>query len=228
MSTSDDGSGVEIHHFDRRDVLPLVRKHCAKNAVELSSVLDIGCGRTRLDGWVAKAPSIAPPKRYIGLEIDDEIRAELVAEGLDVRHPFTPEGKSCDGDLGVALEIIEHLEPEDTVPFLSEYLARTRKLFVLSTPNCEYWKGRRGAAGHELLHFLPDHYTDQLLPRSSPHSHKQAFTPAMLAKAMQDSLPSSRWRFRVYRAWPWTITDHTRPISYSIYYKLFALAWPKR
>ncbi|WP_157069686.1 hypothetical protein [Sandaracinus amylolyticus] len=205
----------------------LVRDHCVAHELRFDSCLDIGCGRTRLDKWVGKSELFDAPRRYVGLELDDAIRSALIAEDVDVRHPFSPEGKSAEGDIGVALEIVEHLEAADTIPFLSEYLRRTHKLFVLSTPNCEYWTGRRAAVGYEHLRFLPDHYPDQLASRSSPHSHKQAFTPETLADAIASSLPGSHWRYRVYRAWPWTITDMTRPVTYPLYFKLFALVWPQ-
>jgi hypothetical protein len=216
---------LDLGHREERSVLPMLREHCRQSKLQLESCLDIGCGSTRFDQWVAVAPEISEPRRYVGLEIDDKIRTRLLAEGLDVRHPFTDEGTAADGDLGVALEIIEHLTEEETLPFLREYLARTRKLFVLSTPNCEYWSGPRGSEGYEHLHYMPDHFLDLHAAPSSPHSHKQAFTPQMLSDVMAGSLPDPSWRYRVYRAWPWSLTDLTRPVTYKLYYKLFALAW---
>jgi len=214
-----------------RKIQGLLRAHSAATGVQFESCLDVGCGRTRADTWFATTDLATGPRRYVGLELDPEIRAELLARGVDARDPGAPDVRDLRADLCTALEVIEHIDAVDTPAFLRTYLGKTNRLFALTTPNCEYWDGRKPAPGQERLRWIPDHFLDLTTLThgdDSAHSHKQAFTPASLAAALAEALPDPSWRFTVYRGWPWTLTDQTAPRSYVLYYKLFALAWPTR
>jgi hypothetical protein len=210
--------------YDDRRVHGLVRDTAIAQDMRFSSCLDIGCGRSRYDKWFQRLRQAEAPHRYIGLDSDERIVAELQAEGVEVHR--SPEGVDCRSDLTLCVEVIEHVLPEDSDDFFRFVAANTNKVVALTTPNFEYWQGSNFRALPELreCRWLPDHVRTWN-PKGGPHAHKQWMTAGLLDDYFTRLVPRDRWAHQVYRAWPWRLTDVTTDQTFELHFKLFAVAW---
>ena len=188
-----------------------------------SSCLDIGCGRSRYDRWFERFDRAVAPHRYIGLETDPEIIEELRAQGVDVRHANDEPGE-CRSELTLCIEVIEHVLPAETPAFLDFVAANTETAMMLTTPNFEYWEGKKPKPEYRECRWIPDHLPT-FNPAGGPHHHKQAMTPENLSAYLAVAFPEPEWNFEVFRAWPWRLEDITTGESFLLYFKLFAIAW---
>lgn len=231
LATSND-EAPESHH---RSIHPLIKSFSIETDVLFASCLDVGCGRSRYDRWFEKFDRTREPRRYVGAETDPDIIDELRAAGVEA---LTPTQIGTDTfDLSLAIEVIEHLTPDETPPFLDFIEARTSTLFALTTPNIEYWRmggtGRdnrnvasfKPIAGYEPLRWIPDHTYTYDPASADGHVHKQLFSPETLKATLQESFVEDEWDVEVFKAWPWRIADLTRPEhAFVVFFKLFALA----
>jgi hypothetical protein len=128
-------------------------------------------------------------------------------------------------DLSMALETIEHLRPEETIGFLNFCARITEKLFVLTTPNFEYWRNMKATEDYKECRWHPDHFRYFKPNSDDPHDHKQEMTPRILESCIRQSEFSSGWDVRIFRAWPWRLVDQARDVSFQMHFKLFLSAY---
>lgn len=239
---SRNGSHIEkevdgVSAVNAKQIPALVKRFAIDNDVCFGSCVDIGGGRARKDLWFQKFSHSVEPKDYTCIETDETIVEELRAQDVDVRHPEDVGDEKW--DLSLALEVIEHVGESETGDLLEFVRSHTRTLVALTTPNVEYWTldgtggdnrnvlRLRADSNSDGLRFIPDH-AHQYDPESlSPHTHKQLFTPGSLRNVLDATFKEDYWGVRVYRAWPWEITDLASDATYMIYFKLFALVWRK-
>lgn len=203
-------------------VIPLVDRAAERSGMTFESVLDVGSSDRPIVDWFLKHKRSREPRRYAAVEIDPVKIAALQTRGLAVitdmatiREPF---------DLTIAMEVIEHIRPEDSVAFLKQCSAATNKLFALTTPNFEYWTRFRARGEMRECRWIPDHAPDFKPGSSNPHAHQQEMTPENLSAYMAEAFPADSWNFTIYRAWPWQLSDVARNKSFKLFFKLFAVA----
>jgi len=223
MPMTDAWTLPEVGELRERRIHSFVRDLARNEDLWLDSCLDVGCGRSRYDQWFERFERNRRAGHYIGLETDPMIMEELRTEGVDVRHALDGPGY-CVSDLTLALEVIEHVLPEDTPAFMKFIAENTRKLLVLTTPNFEYWNGNRPRPEYRECRWIPDHMPT-FNPTGGPHHHKQAMTPETLRNYFVGAFPAPEWKTRVFRAWPWRIEDQVSGEAWELYFKLFAVAW---
>lgn len=213
----------QVGTLRERTIHASVRDLAREQDIWLDSCLDIGCGRSRYDRWFERFERNPGPGHYIGLETDPLIIDELQADGVDVRHALDGPG-DCASDLTLALEVIEHILPDDTPDFMKFIAENTRKLLALTTPNFEYWNGTIPRPEYRECRWIPDHMPT-FKPTGGPHHHKQAMTPENLQGYLSAAFPAREWDTRVFRAWPWRLEDQVTGEAWELYFKLFAVAW---
>ena len=207
--------------FHGHRVRVLVSVVAQQQGFEFRSCLDIGCGRRPLHKWFERFSGIPNP-RFIGAEVDEGILEELWSQGIDAVNPLAT-GRDISCDLAVALEVIEHLTPTETLGFLNFCARNARKMFAMTTSNFEYWPGLRAA--DKELRWAPDHFRDFRPLSTKPHHHKQEMTREILSGYFKEFFPQPAWDWRIFRAWPWKITDEARGRTWTVYFKLFGIAW---
>ncbi|MEA2310436.1 MAG: hypothetical protein QOE28_404 [Solirubrobacteraceae bacterium] len=212
-----------IGHLDERRMHGVLQRFAREHELSFGSCLDIGCGRSRYDRWFDRFDRAEEPRRYIGLETDEVIIEELQREGVDVRHALDAPG-DCRSDLTLCIEVIEHLKPSETPGFLSFVEKNTERVMMLTTPNFEYWEGKRPRPEYRECRWIPDHLPT-FNPAGGPHHHKQAMTPQNLSDYLATAFPAPEWSFEVFRAWPWRLEDLTTSEAFHLYFKLYAIAW---
>jgi 2-polyprenyl-3-methyl-5-hydroxy-6-metoxy-1,4-benzoquinol methylase len=217
------GATQRVGELRERSAQRLIRDVAREHGLEFASCLDIGCGRAKWQQWFEGFAHARKPHTYIGLETDAEMVAEARARGVDVRDP-TGDAGECASDLTLCIEVIEHVLPEESAAFFRFAAANTRKALLLTTPNFEYFDGRRQKPEYAECRWIPDHLPF-FNPAGGPHSHKQAMTPDNLTGYLADAFDGDMWDFRVYRAWPWRLHDLTIDATFELYFKLFAIAW---
>jgi hypothetical protein len=217
------GSRALVGELRERNAQRLIRDVATERRLSFGSCLDMGCGTAKWQQWFERFSHAEPPHRYIGLETDPQMVADGRARGLDIRNPDEDPGE-CASDLTLCIEVVEHLLPEDSADFFAFAAANTRKALVLTTPNFEYWDGKRPRPEYAECRWIPDHLP-YLNPRGGPHHHKQAMTADLLTGYLEAAFDAATWDFRVYRAWPWRLHDLTTDATFELWFKLFAVAW---
>jgi len=206
-----------------RNIHRLLRDLAIDRDLTFASCLDVGCGTSRHDRWFRRFERSTAPKRYIGLEADEELIQQLRDAGVDVRDASGGPG-DVTSDLTLCLEVIEHLRPEETPDFMAFVERNTTKAVALTTPNFEYWNGLEQKPEYRECRWIPDH-----LPffdvNGGPHEHKQVMTPENLASYMDGTFSSDKWGWQVFRAWPWRLHDLSNDNEFTLFFKLYALAW---
>lgn len=212
-----------VGQLAERQIHGVINKFSQDRGLTFESCLDVGCGRSRYDRWFERLAARRSPGRYIGLDTDPQIIDELRGEGVDARHALRGPGR-CDSDLVLCVEVVEHLLPEETPEFFNFVAENTTKLVALTTPNFEYWNGLRQKPEYRECRWVPDHFLF-FDPAGGPHDHKQAMTPHNLSAYFTQAFPAPDWDFRVFRAWPWRLEDLVTNEVFTLYFKLFGLAW---
>jgi hypothetical protein len=210
-----------IAEFEQHNIEALVVRTIKELRIELGSCLDVGCGKRPVREWFLRIAR-GPDCRFLATEVDPEIIEVLRAQGVTVVNPSNTE-LDLTSDLVLAKEVIEHVDPAESEEFLAFCARHTAKLFALTTPNFEYWP--RLKAVDPELRWVPDHFGDFKPTSKDPHDHRQEMTPEVLVRQFSKAFPSDRWRWRVYRAWPWRISDVARKREWTLYFKVFAIAW---
>lgn len=213
---------TEILHVDNHAIMPVVNRFAAQGNLTFDSLLDIGSSDRPLNGWFCRYGRAIDPRRYLALEIDPVMVARLQAKGLEVATSF--QKVSRPSELTLALEVLEHIKPEDSVSFLSQCAGLTGKLFGLTTPNFEYWNRFRAKPEYKECRWIPDHAPGLRPGSANPHDHQQEMTPENLSSYMQQAFPPETWDVQVMRAWPWELKDVARGTVFQLYFKLFAVA----
>lgn len=218
-------NGVGVDLVDRKIHRPL-RDLAIALDIGFSSMLDVGCGRARADMWFARSEISEAPRRYVGLEVDEDIARYLEGQGVEVR---SPEELHDDDvfDLTFSAEILEHLKPEETRGFLESVEVRTAKVAAFTTPNFEYWDRLNPRSGMEELRWVPDHFSFFDEDSTDPHVHKQGFEPQSLYDALAEVFVPDVWHISVHRAWPWRLFDSSVGTEFDVAFKLFAFAWKR-
>lgn len=215
---------MAIAEVDDRRIHRLIRDLAREQDLRFASCLDVGCGRSRYDRWFDKFQYSKEPRRYIGLDDDPLIREELTAEGVDIRS--SAGAGACASDLTLAVEVIEHVLPEDSADFFAFLAASTRKAMALTTPNFEYWHGSnfRQVPDYRECRWVPDH-APIWNPGGGPHTHKHWMTAEHVDELLRGAFPSGEWEHQVFRAWPWVLRDVSVNREFRLHFKLFALVW---
>lgn len=219
---TDAAATPDVGSLRERTIHALVRDVAREHDIWFDSCLDIGCGRSRYDKWFERFERNTRMGHYIGLESDPLIMEELQADGVDVRHAPGEHG-DYGSDLTLALEVIEHILPDDTPEFMQFIAENTRKCLVLTTPNFEYWNGDKPRPEYRECRWIPDHMPI-FKPAGGPHHHKQAMTPENLREYLGEAFSAPEWETRVFRAWPWRLEDQVTGQAFELYFKLFAVA----
>lgn len=214
-----------IEEVDNRTVIDLIRALADREQLRFASCLDIGCGRSRYDRWFNNFPYATGPRRYIGLDTDPAIVQELNDEGVDARNPAADAGE-CRSDLVLCIEVLEHVSADNAIAFLEFAKRQTGKVLALTTPDFEYWEGRKQRPEYKECRWIPDHLPS-FNPQNSgdPHVHRHAVTPTLVREYFARVFDADEWRYRVYRAWPWLLRDLSIGVDFTFYFKVFALAW---
>lgn len=215
-----DEPGATIGRWPSDRVDGLIVDTLRTQAIELGSCLDVGCGRNPIKAWFDKIATGSAP-HYLGVDSDRSILDDLAAMGVDAIHP-SDMAADASSDLVIAKEVLEHLPTDETTGFLEFCASHTGKLFVLTTPNFEYWPNLK--AEDRRLRWVPDHFRDYKPKSADPHHHKQAVTPARLDADLRRAFPEPVWDVRVFRAWPWQIRDQARDREWTLWFKIFAVA----
>lgn len=214
--------------FSDRSIIPLVMTLAEATGRRFGSCLDVGCGRIRRDQWFLKETNSAPPRTYVALDTDQLIVDELRGVGLDCRNPATEPWPDQRFDLVLALEVLEHLQPEEAPGFLAMVRDHANGIVALTCPNFEHFTGRQPSEDQRECRWIPDHLVNFSAGKagaSDPHRHRFAVTEPVLSALFDDAFPSPEWETRVYRAWPWDLTDRSTGVTFERWFKLFALAW---
>ena len=216
--------GERIGQIPVQKIIPVVSALCDAYDLRFDSLLDVGCWIRPQADWFMKFRRADEPKRYIGMDVDTEAQAALEARGLLYVSSFSAPF-DVSSDLVMALEVIEHLTPTASVPFLRSCAKVTNQMFALTTPNFVYWKNFRAKKEYSALRWIPDHATD-FNPRSTnPHAHKQEMSAGLLIQYMREAFPSPEWQTAVFEAWPWKLQDLSKDeVEYTLYFKVFAIA----
>lgn len=202
-------------------ILPTISRLAHNYNMTFTSLLDVGSSDRPLVDWFYKFRFAREPFRYLAVEVDPHQVAKLIERNLQVVDRI-PNGEEF--DLTLALEVLEHIRPEQSLAFLRQCARATNKLFALTTPNFEYWQKFRPRPEYKECRWLPDHVTAFKPGSSDPHAHQQEITPESLHEYMILAFPPPEWEVSVIRAWPWLLQDESRANQYHLYFKLFATA----
>ena len=200
---------------------PLIAECAENNNQRYKSCLDVGSGKRHMNRWFQKFTFSAEPKRFAAVEIDPEIIGWLEENNIEVKMP--DDLNSREFDLTLAKEVLEHLSPEDTIPFLNVCESATNKVFALTTPNFEYWSNRKPIEKWKELKFIPQHLIYYKPNSSNPHDHRQEMSVPILTDYFERSNFKHEWNIDIFRAWPMEITDKVRGDIFRIYYKIMAI-----
>jgi hypothetical protein len=205
--------------FDGHKINGLIERVAASNNIGLQSCLDVGCGRAPVTGWFQSIAGKDAP--HTGVETDPQIIRVLQERGFDVVNPFTTD-RDLSRDLVIAKEVAEHIQKKDAASFFEFCAKNTRKMFAMTTPNFEYWE--RLKPNDKEMRFMPSHMLHFDPDSEDPHVHKQIMTPVSVQKALRRAFGAG-WKIKVYRAWPWRLTDVARSKEWDVYFKIFAIAY---
>lgn len=169
-----------------------------------------------------------PPRTYVALDTDQLIVDELRLAGLDCRNPLIDPIPDQRFDLVLALEVLEHLPPEDAPGFLATLRERTGSVLALTCPNFEGFSDGKPDIDQRACRWVPDHllnFGSRGRRGNDPHQHRFAVTAPALRDLFDEVFPEPEWGTRIYRAWPWDLTDRSTGETFERWFKLFALAW---
>lgn len=206
-------------------ILPLARNMMVEAGIDAPRVADVGCYKRPLHGFVTK---LFPGATFLGVDEDEAAIEWLEEQGIagcdfqtyQAQEPF---------DYTILMEVIEHIRPEDSQGFLRAVLEQTTTAAFLTTPNFAGWDGGpkdRLVQKPEIreMRYVPDHLKGFRANSPNPHHHKQVITVQGLAEDIAAVLPEG-WAFRVFHAWPWTLTDQARGTVFEHSFKVFAIMW---
>ncbi|MCU0542125.1 MAG: hypothetical protein MUE44_08015 [Oscillatoriaceae cyanobacterium Prado104] len=213
----------EIDAFSGYRIEPLISTIAKQTNFKLASCLDVGCGSRPMKSWFEKF-SAADRPTYIGAETDEEILAYLAKQGVEAVNPFTTK-RDLASDFVLAMEVIEHIKPADSASFFEFCARNTKKMFALTTPNFEYWQNLKATGDTTGCRWVPDHFKDFRPNSTNSHHHKQEMTPELVLSYLSVAFPKPNWEYRVFRAWPWSISDLAQDKNWTLYFKIFAFAW---
>lgn len=213
----------EIDSFSGYRIEPVIDALVKRSNLQLASCLDVGCGTRPMKSWFHKFSKASMPS-YIGVETDEQILAHLAQQGVDAINPFTTK-RDLSSDLVLAMEVIEHIKPADSASFFEFCAQNTKKVFALTTPNFEYWQNLKATGDTTGCRWVPDHFKDFRPNSNNSHHHKQEMTPELVLSYLSVAFPKPNWEYRVFRAWPWSIADLAQNKNWSLYFKIFGLAW---
>ncbi len=213
-------SGFET---DNWSVLPLVETIVRRRELEIASCLDIGAGDRPKSDWFRKNYK-SKQRRFAALEVDENLRERLAKKNIQSESSFAvvPDQGY---DMSLALEVMEHLRPSDSVPFLQQVARVTSKIYAMTAPNFEYWdENFRAKPRYKDIRWIPDHFVAWDPESSNPHKHKQMTTPELISGYFAEAFPSDEWETAVFRAWPWDLKDRTREFKAKYFFKVFGIA----
>ena len=212
---------MEILTTNHAQIPPLIGEIHRQKDIKFCSMLDVGSGLRTSEKWFRNAQFSTSPKDYCAAETDPEMVKVLQARQIQTIDPMKEDKRS---DLVVALEVLEHLLPEDSPDFLKFCERNTQKVFAITVPNFEYWATLKADGEMKECRWVPDHFKDFKPTSNNPHHHKQEMTPTILDDYFRSVFDTARWEYRIYRAWPWRLTDISRDREFFLYFKLFAIA----
>ncbi len=220
-----ENSAAAEHIYFGRKIIPIARdimKLAIKNTI---SVADIGCYKRPVASFVSKN---FPNSRFMGVDEDPDALAWLRKHGLNGCN-FAQYSDGEAFDFSFLLEVVEHIPEEFNDEFLRAVFRQTNVAAFFTTPNFFGWDaGERTElklrAETSELRYAPDHLKNFKPFSSNPHDHKRIMTVDWLSQDIENTLPDG-WRFRVFKAWPWTLTDHSTGAVFNHCFKVYAVAW---
>lgn len=206
-------------------ITPLARNVMLQSGLEAPRVADIGCYKRPQYSFLKK---LLPQASFLGVDEDKEAIQWLQENGME-GCDFQTYQEQEPFDFAFMLEVIEHIRPADSQGFLRAVLNKTKVAAFLTTPNFAGWDGGPKdklvqKAEYKEMRYVPDHLKGFSTDSSNPHRHKQVITTSGLAQDIAAVLPEG-WAFRVFLAWPWTLTDHARGTSFEHSFKVYAIMW---
>lgn len=218
-----DDAGVHIG----RQIVKIARDVMRASDLLAPRVADIGCYKRPLFSFVQ---GNFPQAQFLGVDVDEEALAWLGDNGIDaITYEDFLRRPPGSFDFCFLLEVIEHIRSEESQSFLQNVLDRTAIAAFLTTPNFEGWAGPSRDTlslwpGYAEMRYKPDHL-EYFRPTSNvPHTHKRAMTLEWLVEDIASVLPEG-WAFKVYKAWPWTLIDHSTGARFKHCFKLYAIIW---
>lgn len=213
--------GYETDHWS---VLPIVEEVITRENLAVHSCLDVGSGARPKHEWFNKAFGRTDGVRFAALEADEKLRKQLSKINVSSVESFSSISDRS-YDLAIALEVVEHLRPENSIDFLRQIARVTNRIFAMTVPNFEYWNERfRAKPEFKDIRWIPDHFVAWDPNSDNPHKHKQMTTPNSIRQYLRDSFPAEHWNCEVIRAWPWELKDRARGFRTTYYFKVFAVA----
>lgn len=217
----DKSTGVPVHHTKADRIFPLIKHYGEERDLSFESLLDVGAGTRTLNSWFERFPLTRQPASYAAAESDPKIVDILKERSLETIDPFKEDRPS---DLVVAMEVLEHITLEDAPGFMDFCARNTKKMFAMTCPNFEGWRNLKPIEEMKECRYIPDHFRYFDPKSSNPHVHKQETTPKSVYDQIAGSFDPSLWDIKVYRAWPWSLTDLSRSTVFQVYFKVFAVA----
>ena len=217
--------GGHLFEYDNKRAEPLARWLFQMANHPVNSVADIGCGTRPMYPWIQKMNEDGNLD-YFGVDVDPAAKAKLTEMGLECLHP--DEAAKRTAEVVLAYEVIEHIPEADTDEFWGFLKAVTKDILVMTTPNFEGFKnGIYPTEEFAEMRYVPDHFKDWSPTSPDPHAHKVAFTAQSLSDQIRSVFDPKEWDWLVYRAWRWSIIDHSTQTVHQHHFKLHSVVWRK-
>lgn len=215
--------------YPNRKITPIARDIMRLHGGVAPRIADIGCYKRPVSSFLMKE---FPECSFLGVDEDPDALEWLAQNGID-GCSFDDYKDRGSFDFTFALEVIEHIKPKNSIPFLKTIVERSNCAVFLTTPNFSGFTGsgrddvNRSPATKEMR-YIPDHLKNFKANSDNPHHHKQALTGSRLSDDLEAVVPVG-WGFSVFEAWPWSLTDFSNEASYLHSFKLYAVVWdPKQ
>lgn len=217
--------GGHLFDYDNKRAEPLARWLFHMTEHPVHSVADVGCGTRPMYPWIQKMNTDGELE-YFGVDVDPAAKAKLSEMGLECLSP--EEAAQRRAEVVLAYEVIEHIPEAETDEFWSFLRAMTQDILVMTTPNFEGFKdGIHPTADYSEMRYVPDHFKDWSPTSTDPHAHKVAFTAESLSEQIKSVFDPKEWDWLVYRAWRWSIIDHSTQTVHQHHFKLHSVVWRK-